>query len=83
MTKQLLANQLRKRQCKLGHVPKDFIDSISDDKIIDAYITCSCCGQKQVSQSELVHALNTAETDEHFFEICDRFSSLKSHQAKN
>jgi hypothetical protein len=48
MLKTNLANALRQRQYELGEVSRKLIDALSDDQIIDSYITCSCCGEKQV-----------------------------------
>ncbi|MCI0484994.1 MAG: hypothetical protein L0229_00060 [Blastocatellia bacterium] len=77
MQKHELAEQLRERQRKAKHVPVHLIDLLSDDAIIDSYITCSCCGEKQVDEQQLELAINSAKDSETFFEICDRFSSQK------
>lgn len=45
MLKSELAQDLRKRQIAYGMVEKRLIERISDDDIIDCYITCSCCSQ--------------------------------------
>jgi hypothetical protein len=44
-----LAYALRQRQHAFGQVPDEMIEALSDDAIIDSYITCSCCGRKQVT----------------------------------
>jgi hypothetical protein len=49
MLKNQLADELRQRQYKYGKVERKLIAVLSDDQIIDSYITCSCCGEKQVS----------------------------------
>ena len=83
MEKHKLATLLRNRQHKLGVARKEIIDSISDDAIIGSYITCSCCGEKQVNEEELVTAIEESTSDDSFFDICDRFAALRSHVIKN
>ena len=91
MEKSHLASQLRERQKamtndKLGQLHlsnkgmqhyRQMLQVISDDEIIDAYITCSCCGEKQVEdrrQLELIIAASNSADD--FFELCNRFASV-------
>ena len=74
MTKHQLANELRERQYKHGEVEKHIIDRLSDDDIIDCYITCNCCNKKQVNPKQLEIAIQTSENSEDFFEICDRMA---------
>lgn len=77
MTKEKLAYELKKRQYKLGNVPKKVIDGLSNDSIIDSYIKCSCCEERLVNEIELIQAINMANDVEHFFNICDEFNSKK------
>src|SRR5580700_7415587 len=77
MDKLLLAQELRARQRAHGQVPAHTIRLLSDDQIIDAYITCSCCGEKQVEGSDLDYAIATATNTEHFFEIAEKFGQIK------
>jgi len=70
MTKRQLAQALRQRQYALGMVSREAIDSLSDDEIIDSYITCSRCGYKQVEGQELEAAIRRARNVEHFLDIC-------------
>jgi hypothetical protein len=77
MDKQLLANELRARQRKLGQVPAHMIRALSDDQIIDAYITCSCCGEKQAEGSDLDYAITTARNPDHFLDIAQQFGQIK------
>jgi hypothetical protein len=71
MDKQQLARELRQRQREQGFLTPEIIDAVSDDQIIDSYITCSHCGTKQVNQQELRDIISIAETVEHFFALCD------------
>jgi hypothetical protein len=48
MLKSSLAKELKRRQYNLGKAPSHIIRALSDDQIIDCYITCSCCGEKWV-----------------------------------
>jgi hypothetical protein len=74
MTKHQLARELRRRQYALGEVEWWMIDGLSDDEIIDSYITCSCCGEKQVDARQLETAIAKAHGAEHFFRICNRLA---------
>jgi hypothetical protein len=71
MDKQTLAQQLRERQYACGYIPRHFVDAISDEEIIDSYITCSCCGEKQVSPEQQGTAIEQARDTNHFLEICN------------
>jgi hypothetical protein len=71
MDKQVLAQQLRQRQYTQGHLPRHLIDAVSDEDIIDSYITCSCCGEKQVTPQQLEVAIAQARDASHFLMICD------------
>src|SRR5579859_4042271 len=85
MKKAILAQELRARQLKHGQVPVEMIRRLTDDQIIDAYITCSCCGEKQVEGSDLEYAIATANNTDHFFEIAAKFGQIKhavNHRAE-
>ena len=71
MDKHLLAQQLRQRQYAHGHLPQHLIDAVSDADMIDSYITCSCCGEKQVTPQQLEVAIAQARDAYHFLMICD------------
>ena len=83
MLKTDLANGLRQRQYRAGYVNKELVDSLTDDQIIDSYITCSCCGEKQVELDQLPRIILDAQNVEQFFKICDTMSRIKSHVANN
>lgn len=64
-----LAKELRKRQLERGFVKKELINNISDEKIIDCYITCSCCGLKAVqSKAELNKIILESKNVEDFLD---------------
>lgn len=71
MDKQALAQQLRQRQYAHGYIPRHLIDTVSDEDIIESYITCSCCGEKQVTPQQLELAIEQARDASHFLAICD------------
>ena len=79
MLKKELATELRQRQYKLGQVGRDLIDVCGDDQIIDCYITCSCCGEKQVDVEQLPQIIADAKNIDQFFTICDTIAKSKSH----
>lgn len=78
MDKHLLAQQLRQRQYTHGRLPRHLIDSVSDDDIIESYITCSCCGEKQVTPQQLEAAIAQAHDAYHFLTICDEHARAAS-----
>jgi len=79
MLKVNLADELRQRQYKLGRVSKELIDALTDDQIIDSYITCFCCGEKQVDANQLPQIIADAENMEQFFMVCDTTAKSKSN----
>lgn len=81
MRKHHLATELRAKQTLAGLVPDDVIASVPDDVIIDAYITCSCCGTKQVTDTAELDRIvaSVADADE-FLSACDAHSfAIGSH----
>lgn len=74
MLKHELAQQLRERQLKFGKVSKALIDACSDEQIIDSYITCSQCGEREVTAPQLAVAIRQASNADEFFNICEAFS---------
>jgi hypothetical protein len=81
MQKHELATQLRHRQYNYGQVDRSTIDALSDDDIIDSYITCSCCGKIQVNEQQLQSAIEIATDADSFFQICDALSQSCETQA--
>ena len=74
MSPATLATELRQRQYALGEVPRALIDALSDHAIIDTYITCSCCGEKQVTPWQLRKAIFLARDADSFFDAVDALS---------
>ena len=72
MQKHALARELRERQYKAGYVEKSVIDTLSDDEIIDSYVTCSHC-RKKVADTDLRTAIALANESGHFLDLCTRF----------
>jgi hypothetical protein len=78
MLKNKLANELRERQCNYGACSRKEINSITDDEIIDCYITCSCCGEKQVDdEKQLTLIIEKANSADEFFAACDLVAKTK------
>ena len=71
MNKHLLAQQLRQRQYAHGYLPRHLIVAVSDEDMLDSYITCSCCGEKQVTPRQLEVAIAQARDAYHFLMLCD------------
>ncbi len=78
MLKANLAGELRQRQYKLGQVSKELVDSLTDDQIIDSYITCSCCGKKQVDEVQLPQIITVVKNADQFFAVCNAMAKSKS-----
>ena len=74
MSPATLANELRQRQYTLGEVPHALIDALSDAEMIDSYVTCSCCGEKQVTPWQLRKAIFLARDADSFFDAVDALS---------
>jgi hypothetical protein len=72
MLKADLANELRQRQYKKKLIPRKMIDSVTDDEIIDSYITCSCCGEKQVEDlNQLEQIIVDSGNSDDFLQRCE------------
>lgn len=67
-----LARALRQRQYALGQGSTAMIDALSDDAIIDAYITCACCGAQHVTPQQLQMAIFMTKDAEGFCNVCDQ-----------
>jgi hypothetical protein len=80
MNKHNLAEMLRQRQYQKGLVPEKLIRQLSDDEIINSYITCPDCGAKQVSSStQLTAIIEAASCVDDFFAGCDAVSAGHGH----
>ena len=76
-----LAHALRQRQYAYGLVPPALIETIADEAIIDSYITCASCGEKQVTPQQLHVAIFLAKDADGFFTICDQLG--RKHSGKD
>lgn len=76
MTKTSLAKCLRARQLTKGLVSPELLEAISDDALILSYVTCSCCGNVQVTTTQLRGVIERATDDENFLAICDSYGPL-------
>jgi len=72
MNKKDLAQELRERQIRAGYIPENIINLLSDDKIIDSYITCSQCGEKDITDDMLDLSIKRAKNTDNFFDIIDK-----------
>ena len=78
MDKKFLVQELRERQISLGKVEENIVNSLSDDDIIDSYITCSNCGEKEITDDVLLNSLiKNAENAEDFFIMLDELKNDK------
>lgn len=78
MEKHQLAQALRQRQYHLALIEKHLIDEVSDEEIIDNYITCSDCGEKQVTPQELITAIELAASADQFFDLCESIAHTRA-----
>ena len=75
MTKEGLAARLRDRQRQKRLLQPEglaVLDRLSDDEIIDCYLTCSCCARKQVPAEDLADLIMQAANDDDFFRLVDQ-----------
>jgi hypothetical protein len=80
MTTSELAARLRKRLIDKKLVDPSLLRSISDDEVIDSYITCSCCGEKQVTDSAaLARIIERSDSAETFLELCNAAKTEHRH----
>jgi len=74
MTREQLANELRECQFEYGVIPAQILYLLTDDQIIESYVTCSCCGDRIASDDDLAAAISNASDSEDFLEWCDECS---------
>ncbi len=66
MKKSQIAKDLRQFQYKLNVCTREQIDALDDDTIINGYVTCNCCGERMVSENEVIQAINESDTTDEF-----------------
>ena len=79
MTEKQLAVELRQRQYDANLINRESVDLMSDSELINCYITCSCCKEKQVNEEQLIDAIESADNAEHFIHICGKFAESKNN----
>jgi hypothetical protein len=80
MTTSELAAQLRKRLIDRKLVDPSLLHSISDDQVIDSYITCSCCSEKQVNDSAaLARIIERSDSAVTFLKLCNAEKTKHRH----
>jgi hypothetical protein len=70
MRKLELAKQLRQRLYEDKSTVKSTVDALSDDEVIDSYVTCSRCGKKEIGEEELRRAITHAGDIDQFIKAC-------------
>jgi len=60
--KKEFAAALRKRQLRLGRIPKCILDGTTDEEIIDAYMGCPCCGKPVIDSRTFGLLIEEAKT---------------------
>ncbi len=66
-----LAAGLRQRLRARDLVPDATLDATPDTSIIDSYVICSCCGQRQVSDALLADLIRQARTTDDWLALLD------------
>lgn len=72
MTLEKLAGELRRRLLSRGLVPAETLKSVPDLNVVESYVTCSCCGRKQLQGEALLAVVSEANSVDQFFDIADR-----------
>jgi len=78
MEKHRLALELRQRQSCSGILAQHVIDALSDDELIESYITCTDCGEKLVPLQVLESAIRLISSVDEFFEVCENFARARN-----
>ena len=79
MNKRTLAAQLREIQRQLGQAPAFFIESMPDDLIIAAYVTCHGCQARLVDNDTLERCVSKAANHEEFLALVDDYARSHVH----
>jgi hypothetical protein len=79
MTAAELASELRQRQYALARVEPYLIERLSDEEIIECYVTCSHCGARWVTSELLPRAIAQADDADDFLVYCSFLSALHAH----
>lgn len=77
MTTNMLAEQLRDRLREKKRVSDVKISAASDEQIIESYITCSGCGEREVDDEQLPRLIEQANNADEFFNLLDQRHRLR------
>jgi hypothetical protein len=69
MRKKDLASTLRKKQLELSLAPAWVVKRLSDEQIVDCYMTCADCGKRFKSIGETEACIDFATDVDHFFQL--------------
>ena len=48
-----IADGLRREQLKCGNLPHEFLESHSDEIMIETYVTCGICRERHIIEAQL------------------------------
>jgi len=65
-----LATDLRNRQFRTGTTMRQVLDTLTDQRILDDFITCCLCGQKLIKPTTLRNHVQTSQTTREFVKYC-------------
>ena len=71
MDRRELAAQLRDRLVRHTHLTDKEVVDISDTEVIDAYITCSCCGEKMITSVQLNEVIEKSHNASDFIYLTE------------
>lgn len=82
MTLHDLATGLRSRLLRQKLLDPALLAIRTDETVIVSYTTCSCCGERQVSEERLPAVIAEARGVDHFFDLCDREAARTASVAR-
>jgi len=82
MEKHDLAQRLRDRQRNLKRTKEEYLQIMSDDQIIDSYITCYECKTKMLDGNDLEVSIKASKDVEDFLVITERENGSKEFRCK-
>jgi hypothetical protein len=82
MTLHDLATGLRARLLRKNLVDPALLAIQTDETVIVSYTTCSCCGERKVSEERLPAVIGEARGVKHFFALCDQEAARTASVAR-
>ena len=76
MTENLLAEQLKQRLIGKKLVKESDFANLNDHQIVESYIVCSCCGERQMDDFKLSKIVSIAVNAEDFINLLDQDGKL-------